>query len=174
MHNTNVSGNDISNSNGSVSYSVGQVFFSYIENDSNYLGEGVQQAYAKDDTSNNDTSNDDTSNDDTSNDSDTDNVDNINNEDIDEVPNDINAPEIDLLVYPNPTSDIINLMSKGLVFSNNTHSYQLYDSQGKLLANNILRLQETQIDLTQLSTSIYILQVYVEEKLWKTFKIFKE
>ncbi|GAB1857805.1 hypothetical protein MHTCC0001_26420 [Flavobacteriaceae bacterium MHTCC 0001] len=204
-HSINVSGNDISNPNGSVSYTVGQVFFTSIESPTHYLNEGIQQVY-KEETNNDSNGNDDnigndnntendhnTENDDstddsntTSNDNSTGNDENIddgnspgnatsdgNNEDID-IADDIDIPEINLLIYPNPTPNTINLMIQGLQFHNKAHSYQLYNIQGKLLANTILSQQETQIDLTQLSTSIYILQVFVEEKLWDTFKIFKK
>ncbi len=40
---TNLAGGDITGSGGSVSYSMGQVFFSHYSTDDYYLGEGVQQ-----------------------------------------------------------------------------------------------------------------------------------
>lgn len=142
LHNINASGNDVSSNNGSVTYSIGQVFFSHTENNSGYLREGVQQSFQTISTD---------------------------NEDVD-------SPEIeiDALVYPNPTPDLVTLATEGLDLNSERNSYQLYDYQGKLIANQIINKKNTVIDLTQLNTSIYILQVFVEKKLWNTFKIIKK
>lgn len=39
----NVTGGDLSSSDGSVSYSIGQVFYSSLSSDENYVTEGIQQ-----------------------------------------------------------------------------------------------------------------------------------
>ncbi|GEM_PF-2831845 len=145
LHTLNASGNNISESTNLSTYSIGQVFFSYIESSNLNAQEGVQQMLPY----------------------------TVDNEDSDN-PIETNNLSIDIVIYPNPTANFITLSVLGLDFDNELNSYQLYNYQGRLLANSSLLEKETHIDLTSLSASIYILQVYVEEKLWKTFKIIKE
>ena len=63
---------------------------------------------------------------------------------------------------------------EGLEVENGPRSYQLYDIQGRILKQNTINQSETQINLTDLSSSIYILQVYLNNKVLKTFKILKK
>ncbi|MGC6431122.1 MAG: T9SS type A sorting domain-containing protein [Jejuia sp.] len=147
LYSINATGNDISDNNGSVNYSIGQTFYSFTDNNTGYIGEGVQQAFIK--------------------------LARTNNEDVDN-PNDYDTASIDMLIFPNPTTDVVTLSTNGLDLDDNLNSYQLYSYQGKLIANNTIKDKETIIDLTQLNISIYILQVYANEKLWKTFKIIKK
>ncbi|MBP6089815.1 MAG: T9SS type A sorting domain-containing protein [Crocinitomicaceae bacterium] len=57
----------------------------------------------------------------------------------------------DFKIYPNPTSDIINLD-----LNNNSNSdFEIYDISGKLL----IKTNEKSIDLSNLSPSIYLLKV---------------
>ena len=144
----NTTGNDISGNSGSVAYSIGQVFYSYSGNNTYQINEGIQQGLLIEAEENTD------------------------NEDSD-IP-DVTSPDIHIVVYPNPTIDYVTLTSDGFEFDNQLNSYQLYNYQGKLLKQNYIQQTNTQIDLTNLSSSIYILQVFVEEKLWKTFKILKK
>ena len=143
LNNFSASGSTITSNNGILSYTIGQVFFSHAETDSHYLGEGVQQGYQQ--------------------------ISSNNNEDID-----TSGPStLDILVYPNPTPDIVFLSFRDLDLETDKNSYQLYNYQGKLIMNNIIKSVKTPIDLTAFSSSIYILQVFIEEKLWKTIKIIK-
>ena len=146
MNTINASGNNISSSTGSISYSIGQVFFSNTENNTYQIAEGVQQSNL---------------------------VKNSNTEDID-VPIDDVSPKVNVIIYPNPTTDFVTLTSDGLNFNKQLNSYQLYNYQGKLLKNNILKESKTKINLSHLSTGLYLLQVFVNESLWKTFKIIKQ
>lgn len=144
MNTINTSGNDISGNTGSVAYSIGQVFFSYIDGNTYQIAEGIQQGNLEN---------------------------NSNNEDTD-------IPEDDLyntnaLIYPNPTTNFVNLITEGFNF-NSPNSYQLYNYQGKLIKQSLIQNQNSIIDLSNLSSSIYILQVFAEEKLLKTFKIVKQ
>lgn len=147
LQNLNTSGNFVSNNSGSVAYTIGQAFYSYNEGSSYTISEGIQQSNLLESIENETSGNEDS--------------------------DDVNIPEIKIIVYPNPSSDFVTLRLLGLEFEGNMHSYQLYNYQGKLLSNDKIKQQNTLIDITSLSTSIYILQVFVEEKLWKTVKIQK-
>ncbi|MCB4809226.1 T9SS type A sorting domain-containing protein [Tamlana sp. 62-3] len=141
LYSINASGNNVVVDAGSISYSVGQVFYSTM-NDSDYLFyEGVQQTITAISTA---------------------------NEDVD-----IISPEIDVLIYPNPTKDFVTLKSSGLDF-NKDNSYRVFNYQGKLINKKPIANNETQINLNYLSTGLYIIQVFVDEQLWKTFKILKQ
>lgn len=146
MHSINTSGSDLSGNDGFFHYSIGQVFYSQIDDASHKLLEGIQQSHVEE---------------------------RPNNEDID-VPEDPMAPIADILVYPNPTNNQVTLVSNGFNFSNDLNSFQLYDYQGKLLKQEIITQTNTSIDLSPLSASIYLLQVFSQEKLFKTIKIVKK
>ncbi len=149
LQSINTSGDRMVGNSGSVSYSVGQVFYSYLENDTHQATEGVQQANSN-------------------------RIENSNTPEDSGLPDDITQALIKASVYPNPTADYVTLTTEGFNFNHTLNSYQLYSYQGKLLSQNIIENQKTQIDLTHLSASIYLLQVFAEQKLLKTFKILKK
>ncbi|KJD34904.1 hypothetical protein PW52_12395 [Tamlana sedimentorum] len=141
MHSINASGNDVIVDSGSITYSIGQVFYGSINNSDYQISEGVQQS----------------------------NVDtNTANEDIDDI-----STEIDMLIYPNPTTDFVTLKSTGLNF-NNENSLRVFDYQGKLISKQAITQNKTQINLNYLNTGLYIIQVFVNEQLWNTYKILKQ
>ncbi|GAA4976392.1 hypothetical protein GCM10023315_28970 [Algibacter aquimarinus] len=150
MYSINASGTNLSGNQGFVSYSIGQVFYSSSENNTHTLTEGVQQNQLQNST-----------------DQDTNTPEDSN------VPDDL-TPDLNVLVYPNPTHDVVTLVSNGFNLSNNLNSYQLYNYQGKLIKTSIIQQTNTIIDLSHLSTSFYILQVFSQEKLFKTIKIVKK
>ncbi len=104
----------------------------------------------------------------------------VNDNEIGNTPEDTNVPEDDLtaeisiLVFPNPTTDYVTLVSNGFDFNNNLNSYQLYNYQGKLIRSNSINQTNTTIDLSNLGSSIYLLQVFSQETLFKTIKIVKK
>jgi Secretion system C-terminal sorting domain len=144
METLNTSGNDALGSAGSVSYSIGQVFFTYIGESVYNVAQGIQQTHLADDTENIDP------------------------------PEDIDSPEVAIVVYPNPTTDYVNLSMKGVDLENGQNTYQLFSYQGKLLRQQIIEEDLTEINLSNLSSSIYLLQVFVKNKIWKSFKILKK
>ncbi|GAA4817030.1 hypothetical protein GCM10023330_27150 [Litoribaculum gwangyangense] len=146
MYSINTSGKDLSGNDGIFNYSIGQVFYSQIDDATHIVTEGIQQSLIEE---------------------------RPNNEDID-VPEDPMAPNANILVYPNPTNNHVTLVSNGFNFNNDLNSYQLYDYQGKLLKQQVITQTNTSIDLSPLSASIYLLQVYSQEKLFKTIKIVKK
>jgi len=74
-------------------------------------------------------------------------------------------------VYPNPTTDYLNLEIKEFDLSN--VSFKLYDMSGKLLQTEKLKGSQTSIVMSNLVTAIYFLKVFQERNEVKTFKIMK-
>lgn len=134
------SGNNATGASGTVTYSIGQVFYTYMGVDAVYsVAQGIQQQ--------------------------------IKGEQL-YVP-DIEEPaKVEMYVYPNPTSDFVNISLNGVELEGQ-RSYRLYDIQARLLKQNTISDTETQVSLNNLSPSIYILAVYVDNKILKSFKIIK-
>ena len=78
---------------------------------------------------------------------------------------------LELVVYPNPTTNVLNLNIGN--YNNEKLTYQLYDMQGKLLANKQVINRRTSIDLQDLPVSAYLLNVLDNNSLIKTFNIIK-
>ena len=135
------SGSNATGGSGSVSYSIGQVFYTYIGLQSTYyVAQGIQQ------------------------------------QEIDktlDIP-EVIEPKTEIFVFPNPTVDFVNVSMKGLELESANRSYKLYDIQGRLLKQNTINQTDTQVSLNNLSSSIYILVVYVDNKVLKSFKILKK
>jgi hypothetical protein len=141
METINASGDDATGSSGSVTYSIGQVFYTYIGQSAYNVAQGIQQGELS--------------------------------KTLDTPENSI-EPKAEIVIFPNPTTDFVTINMEGLGFDNESRSYQLYDLQGRLLKQNTINQTETQINFNDLTTSIYILQVYVNNKVLKTFKILKK
>jgi len=75
------------------------------------------------------------------------------------------------IVYPNPTSSNINLIIEN--YSIDNLHYNLYDIQGRSIANQKITQQETNITMENLQNANYFLQVFDNNKTLKTFKIIK-
>jgi hypothetical protein len=78
---------------------------------------------------------------------------------------------LEIVVYPNPTSDFLKLKIKDYKLENLT--YQLYDVNGSLLQNGEIVLKETIIQTGNLAPAAYYLKVSDDQKEVKTFKIIK-
>jgi len=91
----------------------------------------------------------------------------LSNEEID------GEPKIEIFIFPNPTTDFVNVNMVGHESVSSQSSYQLYDLQGRLLKQDTVTQTETQINVTDLRAAIYLLQVYSDNKILKTFKIVK-
>lgn len=74
-------------------------------------------------------------------------------------------------VYPNPTTDQINLS----VGSTDTTGlfYQLYDYTGRIITNGKVENENTTIPMYNHPNATYLLSVSKENKIIKTFKILK-
>ena len=141
METINTSGADATGSSGTVTYSIGQVFYTYIGQSVYNVAQGIQH------------------------------------EELEKTlttPENNVEPKTEIFIFPNPTTDYVTINMEGLEVENGPRSYQLYDIQGMILKQNTINQSETQINLTDLSSSIYILHVYLNNKVLKTFKILKK
>ena len=79
------------------------------------------------------------------------------------------APEYEASIFPNPTSEILNIRTS--TFENVT--YTLYDAQGKLILQGKLTQVQTPIRVGQLATGKYSLILDSQNQKLKTFKLVK-
>ena len=132
----NTSGGNVANSNGSVSYSIGQVAYASVSNSNGTVSQGVQQAYQ-----------------------------------ISTLILEENAFNFSLSAYPNPTTD--NLTLRVGNYRQESLMYRVLDTEGKLVSEAKLQGQETVIEMHQLPTATYFVEVHNEGKKVQTFKIIK-
>ena len=85
-----------------------------------------------------------------------------------------NAFEIslNLKVYPNPTTDELNLNLDLSDFAK--YSYELYSNSGKLLSAKKINSKITSINMVSYPASIYLLKVIKDNGRVKVFKILKK
>tara|TARA_B110000037_G_C16889237_1_gene411449 strand:- start:56 stop:532 length:477 start_codon:yes stop_codon:yes gene_type:complete len=76
---------------------------------------------------------------------------------------------LELSVYPNPTTDYLTLK----VDDNSNLNYQVYDLQGKVIENKKVTANNTTISMEALPKAIYFLNVTKNNRIVKTFKIIK-
>ncbi|WP_130734125.1 T9SS type A sorting domain-containing protein [Flavobacterium sp. J27] len=79
---------------------------------------------------------------------------------------------LNVAVYPNPTTDVLNLTIQQGAFSN--LSYQLVDFNGRILASSLITSQDTTLLMSEYPKAIYLLNVVENNKIIKTFKIIKK
>ncbi|UHO36683.1 T9SS type A sorting domain-containing protein [Chryseobacterium capnotolerans] len=84
---------------------------------------------------------------------------------------DITEINLSLAVFPNPTTDILNL--KVGFKDYNKYRYDLFDSSGKLLTSQPITQAQTQITMTSYPASIYLLKISKEGATIKIFKVLK-
>ena len=77
-----------------------------------------------------------------------------------------------MTVYPNPTEDIVNLSIETL--NGDSLSYKLFDLKGRLLKQGKLTENFTPINVQDLSSASYIMQISKNHKSLKSFKIIKK
>ena len=81
------------------------------------------------------------------------------------------ALNISLSVFPNPTSDFLTLKVED--YNNEALSYNLLDEQGKLVLNEQIITQDTQVAMSTLARGAYFINVLQANKKIQTFKIIK-
>ena len=81
------------------------------------------------------------------------------------------ALNISLSVFPNPTSDFLTLKVED--YNNEALSYTLLDEQGKLVLNEQITTQDTQVAISSLARGAYFINVLQANKKIQTFKIIK-
>ncbi len=78
---------------------------------------------------------------------------------------------IALTVYPNPTSDYLNLSISDNDLSSLT--YVLYDLQGRTIATQSITANTTAISMHDLASAAYILKISQNNNPLKTYRIIK-
>ena len=81
------------------------------------------------------------------------------------------ALNISLSIFPNPTSDYLTLKVED--YNNEALSYNLIDEQGKLVLNEQITTQDTQLAMSTLARGAYFINVLQANKKIQTFKIIK-
>lgn len=84
---------------------------------------------------------------------------------------DMDEINLELIVYPNPTTNYLTLKIDDSKYS--TINFQLIDMQGKLLRKGKMIANSTTIKIEDLPQSTYFLNVTDNNKIVKTFKIIK-
>lgn len=78
---------------------------------------------------------------------------------------------INLIAFPNPTADYITLSIESAAIKN--LSYQLFDTNGKLIISQKLDGLETKVGMNNYAAATYYVSVTENNKIIKTFKIIK-
>jgi hypothetical protein len=126
------SGNVVENEYGSVSFTIGSVF--YIGKAQTFsITEGLQQSYI-----------------------------------INQIPG---KSILKVLLYPNPTSDLIFFKVENLNFKN--LSYRIYDLTGRLMSEGKINNINTSVSLQKFNSNIFIVRIYRNAIEERSFKIFK-
>ena len=79
------------------------------------------------------------------------------------------TPSFKATIFPNPISEVLNI--KTHMFEGT--SYSVYNSKGKLILSGKLFLEQTSINLRQLPTGAYLLNLNDANQNLKTYKLFK-
>lgn len=77
-----------------------------------------------------------------------------------------------LSAYPNPTANFLTLDLGNAELS--TLNFQLYDIRGKIITSRKIISSNETIDMENLPSAIYILNVAMNNRVVKTFKIIKK
>jgi hypothetical protein len=78
---------------------------------------------------------------------------------------------ISLSVFPNPTSDFLTLKVED--YNNEALNYTLLDEQGRLVFNEQITTQDTQVAMSTLARGAYFINVLQANKKIQIFKIIK-
>lgn len=79
---------------------------------------------------------------------------------------------ISLSVFPNPTTNNLTLQVKD--YNNEKLVYQLYDMQGKLIKAETITSYQTLVDMSNLPSAAYFINISQENKQVQSFKIIKQ
>ncbi len=82
-----------------------------------------------------------------------------------------NLINLSFIAYPNPTSNVLTLKVSN--FNQNNMEYALFDIQGRLLIQQKIQQENTQIPMQNLASDTYFLKVTTKNKPIKTFQIIK-
>jgi hypothetical protein len=77
----------------------------------------------------------------------------------------------DLSLFPNPTTDLLNLTIKN--FNGENLSYQLVDFNGKIIQTAAIKNEQTSINLSELPMASYFINLLENNQKVQSFKIIK-
>ena len=80
--------------------------------------------------------------------------------------------DIDVYAYPNPTVDVLKISANVEEFE--TLTLVLYDIEGRVLKEQKIEVSESEIDLSDLPASTYLMKILSKEKEIKVIKIIKK
>lgn len=80
--------------------------------------------------------------------------------------------DFQIVAYPNPTSDNLQLIIENL--NSSDLNYYLYDVQGRTLRHQKINTRETLITTNTLPSAIYFLKITDNNRIIKTVKIIKK
>lgn len=83
----------------------------------------------------------------------------------------VQAINLTVSAYPNPTTDFLNLKVEN--YNNQNLSYQLLDMSGKLLETKKIEVDLTRIGMSNLAHATYFVKVIQNNNEIKTFKVIK-
>jgi hypothetical protein len=76
-----------------------------------------------------------------------------------------------LEVFPNPTRNTLNLKTDNMVFDN--LSYELFNTEGRILEKGIIRQPNTSINMNERESNAYLLRVNYDDEVLEIFRIVK-
>ncbi|NND63917.1 MAG: T9SS type A sorting domain-containing protein [Flavobacteriaceae bacterium] len=79
---------------------------------------------------------------------------------------------VEITAYPNPTISNVNIRLDSSQFEN--LNYQLFDINGRLLSKERISDHTTEVTMDELSSAVYLLHVFDNYSLLKSFKIIKK
>ncbi len=82
-----------------------------------------------------------------------------------------NLINLSFKAYPNPTTSVLTLKISN--FNQNNMKYALFDIQGRLLIQQKIQQENTNISTENLAPAIYFLRIFNQNNLIKIFKIIK-
>ena len=85
---------------------------------------------------------------------------------------DFSSIELKAVVFPNPTTNYINLIITNVVAED--LSYRLFDMNRRIISSHKITSQETIIPMERLASATYLLYVLDQNTQLKVFKIIKE
>ena len=85
---------------------------------------------------------------------------------------DFSSIELKAVVFPNPTTNYINLIITNVVAED--LSYRLFDMNRRIISSHKITNQETIIPMERLASATYLLYVLDQNSQLKVFKIIKE
>jgi|GEM_PF-937609 len=81
----------------------------------------------------------------------------------------INEQENQMILYPNPTTGIINLQTKEMI-----KSVSVYNLAGQRVSFNSLNKENTSIDISNLPRGIYFVEITLDNKAVKRYKVIRK